>query len=61
MGTQGLPRQWIISIQAKIRISLLAPALTYPTVPTSAAQEAAALPIRPVVTNVMSPHSFCGQ
>ena len=49
-----------IHILAKIRISLLAPALPHRTVPTSGAQEAAALPIRPVVTNVMSPIPFVG-
>ena len=49
-----------IHIPAKIRISLLAPALPHPTVCTSAVQEAAALPIRPVVTNVMSPIPFVG-
>ena len=47
-----------IHIPAKIRISLLAPALPHPTVPTSGAQEVVALPIRPVVTNVMSSIPF---
>ena len=49
-----------IHILEKIRISLLVPALPHPTVCTSAVQEAAALPIRPVVTNVMSPIPFVG-
>jgi len=49
-----------IHILAKIRISLLAPALPHRTVPTSGAQEAAALPIRLVVTSVMSPIPFVG-
>ena len=44
-----------IHILAKIRISLLVPALPHPTVPTSAGQEAATLPLRLVVTSVMSP------
>ena len=49
-----------IHILAKVRISLPVPALPHPTVPTSAVQEVAALPIRPVVTNVMSPILFVG-
>ena len=49
-----------IHIPAKIRISLLAPALPHPIVPTSAVQEAVALPLLPVVTNVMSPILFVG-
>ena len=49
-----------IHIPAKIRISLLAPALPHPTVCTSAVQEAAALPIRIEVTSVMSPIPFVG-
>ena len=49
-----------IHILAKIRISLLVPALPHPTVPTSAAQEVVALPIRLVVTSVMSPIPFVG-
>ena len=49
-----------IHILAKIRISLLAPALPHPTVFTSGAQEAVALPIWPVVTNVMSLIPFVG-
>ena len=49
-----------IHILAKVRISLPVPALPHPTVPTSAVQEVAALPIRPVVTSVMSPIPFVG-
>ena len=49
-----------IHILAKVRISLLAPALPHPTVPSSGAQEAVALPFLPVVTSVMSPIPFVG-
>jgi hypothetical protein len=49
-----------IHILAKVRISLLAPALPHPIVCTSAVQEAVALPLLPVVTSVMSPILFVG-
>jgi hypothetical protein len=55
-----LEAQWITHILAKIRISLPVPALPHPTVLTSGAQEAVALPIRLVVTSVMSHIPFVG-
>ena len=60
----GKVAKWVvpggIHILEKVRISLLAPALPHPTVPTSAAQEVVALPLLPVVTSVMSPIPFVG-
>ena len=43
-----------------VTIPILAQTQSHPTVPTTAAQEAVALPLLPVVTSVMSPIPFVG-
>ena len=52
--------QWIIRMVETVTIPILAQTQPHPTVPTSVAQEAAAIPLRPVVTSVMSPIPFVG-